>query len=286
MVKIKFDGKEVTVKEGQTITEAARDHGVFIPTFCDSKELRPAGLCRACLVEVGMPDRNTGDVRFFPNLMTGCTTTVAAGMEIKVDSSPKAVKARKGVIEFQLINHPLDCPVCDQAGECTLQDRAMETGQLTSRFTDEKVIHKKPIVVKNIKRNYDRCILCQKCVRYADEILKDPVISVANRGDRSEIVFNAEKDINTEFLGNVIDICPVGALTDNIFRFKERIWDLEKIEAESVDCKHNCKASIWMKYGEIKRVTSQLDKDGFIIDKICDKCRFESYDLKKWKIKK
>lgn len=188
MVKIKIDGTEVEVEKGTLIIRAAEQVGVHIPRFCDHPLLKPVGACRQCLVDVAMPDRE-GVVRPMPKPQASCTMTVAPGMEVATQlTSTTAQRAQEGVMEFLLINHPLDCPVCDKGGECPLQNQALSNGRATSRFQDAKRTYPKPLAVSTqILLDRDRCILCQRCVRFSKEIAGDAFIDLQGRGAKEQI---------------------------------------------------------------------------------------------------
>ncbi len=262
LVTLKIDGKEVSVPAGTLVIRAAEELGIHIPRFCDHPLLKPVAACRQCLVEIAMPDRE-GVVRPMPKPQPSCAMTVMENMEVKTQlSSETAKKAQEGITEFILLNHPLDCPICDKAGQCPLQDHAYQVGRTQSRFCDEKRVKEKPVSLsEQILLDRQRCILCQKCVRFAKEIAGDPFIDLQLRGTREEIGrFAPDSDGNfyfgdasnscgsdldldlltskgqsfaSYFSGNIIDICPVGALTSKSYRFKARPFDLVTHQAVS-----------------------------------------------------
>lgn len=218
MLQIEIDGKQIAVKQGATVMEAAHELGTYIPHFCYHKKLSIAANCRMCLVEVEKA----------PKPLPACATPVTDGMVVHTHSA-KAKQAQEGVMEFLLINHPLDCPICDQAGECQLQDLAVGYGQSSSRYQEEK----RSVVGKDMgplvsAQEMSRCIHCTRCVRFTEEIAGMQEIGMANRGEFSEIMPFIGKAVETELSGNVIDLCPVGALTSKPFRYDARSWELSR----------------------------------------------------------
>jgi len=217
MPNFTLDGRETPFEPGETIIEAALRAGVEIPHFCWHPDLEIAGNCRMCLVEV----------EGWPKLQIACNTRVNEDMVVKVDSE-WALGAREAVMEFLLINHPLDCPICDQAGECKLQDYAVSHGRQETRFTEDKVEKRKRVPFSD-KVMYDgeRCILCTRCVRFCSDIAGVNELDIANRGVENEIVLAEGHELKNPYSMNVIDICPVGALTSRDFRFKSRVWFMD-----------------------------------------------------------
>ncbi|WP_017933133.1 NADH-quinone oxidoreductase subunit G [Nocardioides sp. Iso805N] len=221
-VNLTIDGMPVTVPEGTLVIRAAEEVGVQIPRFCDHPLLAPVGACRQCLVDI--PDAGNG--RGFPKPQASCTIPVAEGMVVETDNAT-ASKAQQGIMEFLLVNHPLDCPVCDKGGECPLQNQAMSNGRGESRFDGQKRTFAKPINLSpNILLDRERCIVCQRCTRFAAEIPGDPGIALIDRGARQQIGIAEGRDFSSYFSGNVIQICPVGALTSAEYRFRSRPFDL------------------------------------------------------------
>lgn len=221
-VSLTIDGMPVTVPEGTLVIRAAEEVGVQIPRFCDHPLLAPVGACRQCLVDI--PDAGNG--RGFPKPQASCTIPVAEGMVVETDNAT-ASKAQQGIMEFLLVNHPLDCPVCDKGGECPLQNQAMSNGRGESRFDGQKRTFAKPINLSpNILLDRERCIVCQRCTRFAAEIPGDPGIALIDRGARQQIGIAEGRDFSSYFSGNVIQICPVGALTSAEYRFRSRPFDL------------------------------------------------------------
>lgn len=285
MPKVKIDGLEIEVPNGTTILNAARQIGgdVVPPAMCYYSSLKGSGgKCRTCLVKVTKGSEK--DPRPMPKLVASCQTTVMDGMEVASISDESVRSARAGVVEFLLLNHPLDCPICDQAGECHLQDLAFEHGTAGTRYEFERRTFEKIDIGPYIKLHMTRCIMCFRCVFVANQLTDQRVHGIINRGDHAEISTYIEKSIDNDFSGNVIDVCPVGALTDRTFRFKSRVWFLNPMDAHR-DCpKCAGKAVVWMYGGEIYRVTGRKDKYGEVHDWICNTCRFEKKAVSDWTI--
>jgi len=284
-MKVTIDGHEIEVEPGTTILQAARMIGgeSVPPAMCYYSKLKGSGgKCRCCLVEVSKgSDANPTPM---PKLMASCVTGVMDGMEVKSISSPRVVEARKSVTEFLLINHPLDCPVCDQAGECDLQNLSFNNGKSETRFIEEKRTFEPENIGDNIQLHMNRCILCYRCVMTADQLTDGRVHGVVNRGDHSQISTCISKAIDNEFSGNMIDVCPVGALTDKTFRFKSRVWFNKPFNAHR-DCDKCCgKTTVWMFGNEIQRVTARKDEYHEVEEFICNSCRFDHKDVKDWVI--
>jgi len=224
LITLTIDDIEVSVPKGTLVIRAAELIGVEIPRFCDHPLLDPVGACRQCLVEV--PDGGTG--RPIPKPQASCTLEVAPGMKIKTQlTSPIADKAQRGNMEFLLINHPLDCPICDKGGECPLQNQAMSHGYAESRFTDEKRTYPKPINISaNVLLDRERCVLCARCTRFSEQIAGDPFIALIERGALQQVGIYEKEPFESYFSGNTIQICPVGALTSSAYRFRSRPFDL------------------------------------------------------------
>ncbi|MBI4358416.1 MAG: (2Fe-2S)-binding protein [Candidatus Omnitrophica bacterium] len=235
MPTLRVDGKEITVEKGTTIIRAAETLGIAIPYYCYHPGLSVAGNCRMCLVEVEK----------MPKPQIACHIQCQDGMEVYTQTE-KVKKLREHILEFLLVNHPLDCPVCDQAGECKLQDYYMEHGLYDSRLNEKKVKKSAKAVPigPTIMLDSERCILCSRCVRFTDEITGTGEFGIFNRGDHSEIGIYPGRELNNKYSGNVADICPVGALTDRDFRFKCRVWYLEKTESICPGCARGCNMTI------------------------------------------
>ena len=241
-IKVTIDGKTIEVAPGTTILNAARQIGgdVVPPAMCYYSSLEGSGgKCRTCLVEVSKGSEK--DPRPMPKLVVSCSTMVMDGMEVKNTSSERVLDARKGVVEFLLINHPLDCPVCDQAGECHLQDLAFEHGLSKTRYEFKRREFDKVDIGEYIKLHMTRCILCYRCVYTANQLTDSREHGVLKRGDAAEIGTFIEKNLKNDFIGNVIDVCPVGALTDKTFRFRSRVWYTKPVDAhcECTKCSGN-----------------------------------------------
>ena len=216
-VTVTIDGQSVTVPPGTLIVEAAKNVGVEIPVFCYHHKLDPVGACRLCLVDIAPGP---------PRPQTACTTPVAPNMVIKTQSA-MAVQARAEILEFELVNHPLDCPVCDKGGECPLQDFTFRHGYPTSRIDGPRLHFKKPIPLSaNIALDRERCVLCYRCTRYYDEIAWEQELTTGQRGVQSFITSQFDQPLTSIFSGNIIDLCPVGALTSRVWRFESRPWDM------------------------------------------------------------
>ena len=264
-VNITIDGRQVEVRAGQWIIQAADQAGVYIPRFCYHPRMKPVGMCRMCLVEVEGPRGST--------LMPACYNPVSDGMVIRTDST-MAKKAQEGVLEFLLVNHPLDCPVCDKGGECPLQDQTLAYGPGESRFVEEKRHWEKPIPISElVYLDRERCIQCGRCVRFADEVAGDPLIDFAERGDATEVATFPGEPYSSYFSGNVVQICPVGALLARPYRFKARPWDLEQVESTCTTCAFGCRAAVQSSSGELTRLIG-VDSDPVNWGWLCDKGRF------------
>lgn len=287
MPKVTIDGKEIEVPEGTTILNAARMIGgdVVPPAMCYYSSLKGSGgKCRTCLVEVSKGSEK--DPRPMPKLVASCSTTVMDGMEVKNKSSERTMDARKGVVEFLLINHPLDCPVCDQAGECHLQDLAFEHGCANTRYEFDRREFEKIDIGDYIKLHMTRCIMCFRCVFTADQLTDRREHGVLKRGDAAEIGTYIQNSLDHDFIGNVIDVCPVGALTDKTFRFKSRVWYTKPLDVHRECSNPKCcgKAVAWMIGDEVARITARKDQYGEVKEFICNECRFEKKDLSQWTV--
>lgn len=285
MAKVTIDNIEIEVPDGTTILNAARMMGgpSVPPAMCYYSKLKGSGgKCRTCLVKVSAG--STKDPRPMPKLVVSCSTPVQDGMIVQNITSPEVLEARRGVVEFLLINHPLDCPVCDQAGECSLQDLGYEHGLQRTRYEFERRTFDVIDIGEKIKLHMNRCILCYRCVYVANQITNGRVHGVINRGDHAEISTYIEQAIDNDFSGNVIDVCPVGALTDRTARFANRVWFLKPMDAHRNCTTCSGKAVVWQKGTEIIRVTGRKDKYGEVDEFICNTCRFDSKDLAKWTI--
>ncbi len=251
MVKIQIDGKEYQAEPTKTIIEVARDNGIHIPHFCWHPRLSVSGNCRMCLVEV---EKN-------PKLVIACATKVADGMIVHT-ANERVIKAREAIMEFLLINHPLDCPICDEAGECKLQDYAYKYSKGYSRFEEEKVRKPKRVALgPNVMLDVERCIMCSRCIRFCNEIAKTPQLVFTKRGDHVELTTAPGEELNNPYSMNVIELCPVGALTSRDFRFKARVWEMSSTESICRGCARGCNINIWVRNNEILRLTPRYNPE-------------------------
>ncbi len=285
MAKVTIDGINIEVPDGTTILQAARMIGPSVapPAMCYYSKLKTSGgYCRTCLVEVTKGSEK--DPRPMPKLVASCRTGVMDGMEVTNQLSQRVLDARAGVVEFLLLNHPLDCPICDQAGECDLQDLSYNHGNYTTRTDFERRTFDKIDIGDLVQLHMTRCILCYRCVKVAEQITEGRVHGVINRGDHSEISTYIKEAIDNDFSGNVIDVCPVGALTDKTFRFKSRVWFTKPVDAHR-DCdKCSSKVVLWYKGDDVLRVTGRKDQWGEVDEFICNTCRFEKKQTTDWTI--
>jgi NADH-quinone oxidoreductase subunit G len=284
MPLVTIDDIQIEVPNGTTILQAARMIGENVPpAMCYYSKLEGSGgKCRTCLVQVTKGSEK--DPRPMPKLVASCRTNVMDGMEVRNTTSPQVKEAREGVVEFLLINHPLDCPVCDQAGECKLQDLSYEHGRAKSRYNFKRREFDRIDIGDKIQLHMNRCILCYRCTQVAAQLTPERVHGVLNRGEVSEISTFIEKAVDNDYSGNMIDVCPVGALTDKTFRFKSRVWFTKPVNAHR-DCP-TCtgKVTLWYQGDEVLRVTSRKDKWNEAIDFICNECRFDKKETQDWTI--
>ncbi|NWF90892.1 MAG: (2Fe-2S)-binding protein, partial [Ignavibacteriaceae bacterium] len=251
MPKFILDGIEIKFTQGQTIIEAAKAHGIDIPHFCWHPSLSVSGNCRMCLVEVEK----------MPKLVIACSTLASEGMVVH-SQSQKTIEARNAVMEFFLINHPLDCPICDEAGECKLQDYAYQHSKGESRFIDEKNHKDKRVPLGPfVMFDAERCISCSRCIRFCDEIAKDPELTFIKRGDRVTIVTYPGEELDNPYSLNTTDICPVGALTNRDFRFQARVWDMSATKSICFGCSRGCNSEIWVRNNEVLRITPRYNEE-------------------------
>lgn len=286
-IKVKIDGITVEVDPGTTILNAARKIGgeIVPPAMCYYTNLEGSGgKCRTCLVKVSKGSE--ADPRPMPKLMASCRTSVMDGMEVQNVTSDEVQSARKGVVEFLLINHPLDCPVCDQAGECDLQDLSYQHGVGQSRYEFEKRTFEPISLGDKIQLHMNRCILCYRCVMVANQLTEKRQHGILYRGEMSEISTYIEQALDHDFIGNVIDVCPVGALTDKTFRFKNRVWFTKPVNAHR-DCDKCCgEVTLWYKGEDVLRVTGRKDEFGEVHEFICNTCRFDKKQTADWILEK
>jgi NADH-quinone oxidoreductase subunit G len=247
MPKVKIDGREIEVPQGTTILQAAEQLGFEVPQMCYHPGLRVVGVCRVCLCQV----------KGMPKLTPACATEIRDGMEVGL-YTPEAEKARRAVIEYWLLNHPLDCPVCDQGGECPLQDIAFDHGPGVSRLNDEKVKKQKRVELgPHVILDEERCILCWRCTRFTQEVSGSNQIMLNQRGVYTTVGSPPGVPFTDPFSGNVVDLCPVGALTSRDFRFKSRIWEMSSTEGVCTSCAVGCNTYIWSKKGVVERLTAR-----------------------------
>lgn len=251
MAKITIDNQAVEVPDGLNLIQAAKHAGVKIPHYCYHPKLSIAGNCRMCLIELEK----------IPKLQIACNTIVRDGMVVYTNNA-RVEKARQSVMEFLLINHPIDCPVCDQAGECKLQEYYMKYDQSPSRFDEEKV-HKAKVVDLGplVSLDQERCILCTRCVRFCDEIAGANELCVANRGDHSVLTTFPGRKLENKYSANVVEVCPVGALTNKDFRFKCRVWFLKSTDSICPGCSMGCNIQIDHKEGQVYRLRPRLNEE-------------------------
>lgn len=292
-LQLTIDNITVEVNPGTTILQAARMIGgdVTPPAMCYYSKLEGSGgKCRTCLVEVAAG--SAADPRPMPKLVASCRTGVMDGMIVKNITSERVTEARAGVVEFLLLNHPLDCPICDQAGECHLQDLGYDHGKEATRYQFTRRTFKKIDIGPYIQLHMTRCILCYRCTYVADQITNQRVHGVIDRGDHAQISTYIAKAIDNDFSGNMIDVCPVGALTDKTFRFKNRVWFTKPMDAHRACSTPGCcgKATLWLRGDEVYRVTARKDQWGEVqtVDGkpgwICNTCRFHTKKTSEWTV--
>ncbi|WP_426563448.1 NADH-quinone oxidoreductase subunit G [Angustibacter sp. McL0619] len=273
-VRLTIDGADVEVPKGTLVIRAAEQIGVQIPRFCDHPLLEPVGACRQCLVEVSMPGPD-GTPRPMPKPQASCTLAVGEGMVVKTQhTSPVADKAQHGVMELLLINHPLDCPVCDKGGECPLQNQAMSNGRSESRFAGVKRTFPKPVHISSqVLLDRDRCVLCARCTRFSKQIAGDPFIELVERGALQQIGIYAKHPFESYFSGNTVQICPVGALTGAAYRFRSRPFDLKSTPSVCEHCASGCAIRTDARRGVVLRRMA-LDDPQVNEEWNCDKGRW------------
>ena len=264
-VSLTINGKVVSARKGDLIIAAADKSNDFIPRFCYHPRMAPAGMCRQCLVEVEGPRG--------PMMVVSCMTPVAEGQVVRTETE-QVKKAQEGVLELLLANHPLDCPVCDKGGECPLQDQAFSHGPGESRYVEEKRHYEKPIPISdNVFLDRERCILCDRCTRFADEVAGDALISFTSRGNNTQVMTFPDEPFSSYFSGNTVQICPVGALTAKPYRFKARPWDLDQTESTCTTCSVGCRTVVQSSRDELVRYQG-VDIDPVNWGWLCDRGRF------------
>ncbi len=266
MPKITIDGNEFEFNQGQTVIEAAKNNGIEIPHFCWHPKLSISGNCRVCLVEIEK----------MPKLAIACSTIAADGMVVHTKSE-KTLDARHAVMEFILINHPLDCPICDEAGECKLQDYAFNHSVGESRFVEEKGHKDKRVELgPRIMFDGERCISCSRCIRFSDEIAKENQLTFVKRGDRVTINTYPGEPFDNPYTLNTVDICPVGALTSQDFRFKSRVWDMSHTNSVCVGCSRGCNIEIGVRNNQVLRLVPR-DNEAVNESWMCDNGRLNTF---------
>ena len=271
-VTVTIDGKEVTAPRGELLIRVAQDHGTYIPRFCYHERMKPVGMCRMCLVEVeGMR-----------GFQISCATPVSDGMVVRTESDD-VKRVQDGVLEFLLVNHPLDCPVCDRGGECPLQDQTLAFGPGESRFVEEKRHFTKPIPISElVLLDRERCIQCGRCTRFAAEIAGDPLIDFGGRGSSTEVITYPGEPFTSYFSGNIVQICPVGALTAKPYRFKARPWDLSSAETSCTTCSVGCRGALDSSSNRLLRLLG-VDSEPINHGWLCDKGRFSYEHVHSWR---
>ena len=272
-VNVQINGKWYRFPKGTRIADACNSVGAHVPCFCYHPKLSIAGSCRMCLVEQGMPPRlapgaepvynadGYQTISWMPRAVIACANTVAENMGIRTDS-PLTQDARRGVLEFLLTNHPLDCPICDQAGECKLQEYTADYGRGTHRFTEAKIKKGKNISIgERVNMDQERCVLCRRCVRFMKEIVGEEVLGVVGRGGHNAIACHPGKRLDSNYSLNTTDLCPVGALTSKDFRFKMRVWFLKSTPTIDVNCGTGTNINIWTREQQVYRITPRQNDE-------------------------
>lgn len=268
LVTVNIDGKEIAVPKGTNVIEAARLVGVDVPHYCYHPKLSIVGNCRMCLIEMGLPavdpatkqpviDPATGKqkINWMPRPQIGCGTNAMPGLHIRTNT-PQIKDCREGVMEFLLVNHPLDCPICDQAGECKLQEQATGYGRGYSRFIEQKNVKpKRTQLGPRVTLDDERCVLCSRCIRFSKEVAKDDVLGFIDRGSYSTLTCYPGKQLENNYSLNTVDICPVGALTSTDFRFKMRVWFLKQTNSIDTESSVGANTVVWSREGQIYRIT-------------------------------
>src|ERR1700676_5049691 len=262
LVGITIDGKSTRVPKGTLVTDVATELGIHIPIYCSHPKMDPVAVCRMCLVHVEK----------MPKLQPACATYVADGMVVDTQRAD-VTKTREGMLEFLLLNHPLDCPVCDRGGECELQDMVFTYGADKSRFAEEKRHQPEQKWSEAVYYDAPRCILCFRCVRVCDEGMDVKALGVGQRGSQSVIIPNGEDHLDCEECGMCIDICPVGALTSGTYRYKTRPWEMKYVSTVCTHCSNGCKTTLSVRNNEILRANNR-DLSGYNRDFLCVKGRF------------
>jgi NADH-quinone oxidoreductase subunit G len=272
MPKIIIDGKTIETRAGIPVLQAAIEMGLDVPHYCYHPGLSIVASCRLCLMEMKMPNPKTGEQDWSPKLAPSCQTPVRDGMEVRFNSD-KVRANQSSCMEFFLLNHPLDCPVCDQAGECYLQDYSYKFGKPESRMVDQKYVNPKKDVGSKTLLYADRCVLCSRCTRFTDEVAGTGELGITNRGSKCEIDVFPGKSLENALQGNVVDICPVGALLDKDFLFKQRVWFLRDTNSVCPHCSTGCTIHIDHNDGVVQRLKPRYNP-GVNDWWMCDEGRF------------
>jgi len=273
MVNVQIDGTWHQFPKGTRMIEACRQAGTIVPHYCYHPKLSAPGNCRMCLVQMGMPPRSAPgqepqldqngyeSIGWMPRPVIACANTVSENMGIR-SSGELVEKCREGVMEFLLINHPLDCPICDQAGECRLQEHSVEHGRGVSRFVDMKVKKPKNVDIgPRIRLDDERCIMCSRCIRFMDEVAGDPVLGFTQRGTHTTLTVHPGRLLDSNYSLNTADICPVGALTSNDFRFQMRVWFLKETPSIDVNCGTGTNITLWTRGNVVHRITPRQNDE-------------------------
>lgn len=273
LVQVQIDGEWHQFPKGTRVIEACRMAGKEVPHYCYHPKLTSPGNCRMCLVEIGTPSRSRpGEtlqpdaaghlpIQWAPRAAIACANSISEGMGIRTDS-PLTKSCREGVMEFLLLNHPLDCPICDKAGECRLQEFSVEHGKGCSRFREQKVHKPKNVGIgPRIRLDDERCILCSRCIRFMDEVAQDPVLGFTERGSFTTLTVHPGRELDSNYSLNTVDICPVGALTSSDFRFGMRVWFLRETKSIDVNCGTGANITIHSREGKIYRITPRENNE-------------------------
>ena len=273
-IDVQIDGQWHSFPKGTRMIEACRQAGVEVPHYCYHPKLSSPGNCRMCLVQMGMPPRpRPGEdppapdadghvpISWMPRPVIACANTIAPNMGIRT-TGELTETCREGVMELLLANHPLDCPICDQAGECSLQEFSVEHGKGESRFREQKVKKPKNVDIgPRVRLDDERCIMCSRCIRFMDEIADDPVLGFTDRGSHTTLAVYPGQELSSNYSLNTVDICPVGALTSNDFRFQMRVWFMKEVKTIDVNCGTGCNTTVFAREGKIYRVTPRQNNE-------------------------
>jgi len=274
LIDVQIDGEWHSFPKGMRMIEACRQAGVEVPHYCYHPKLSSPGNCRMCLVQMGMPPRprpgedpppkdanGHAEISWMPRPVIACANTIAPNMGIRTQGE-LTESCREGVMELLLANHPLDCPICDQAGECSLQEFSVEHGNGESRFREQKVKKPKNVDVgPRIRLDDERCIMCSRCIRFMDEVADDPVLGFTDRGSHTTLAVYPGRELDSNYSLNTVDICPVGALTSNDFRFQMRVWFMKEVNSIDINCGTGSNVTVFARQGQIYRITPRQNND-------------------------